>query len=77
MISGPNPPTTRSLVEAFNNAGVPLTLYENQSDELLDTYECPLVLVRPDGHVAWRGTTEPDQPGDIVDRVRGALPAVF
>ena len=31
-----------------------------------------LVLVRPDGHVAWRGHDAPDEPLDIIDTVRGA-----
>jgi 2-polyprenyl-6-methoxyphenol hydroxylase-like FAD-dependent oxidoreductase len=33
-------------------------------------YERPLVLVRPDGHVAWRGSTAEDA-GTILDRARG------
>ena len=34
-----------------------------------------LVLVRPDGHVAWRANDVPDNPFDLVDIVRGAYPA--
>ena len=30
------------------------------------------VLVRPDGHVAWRGDRQPENALDVVDRVRGA-----
>ncbi|MGW6390305.1 aromatic-ring hydroxylase C-terminal domain-containing protein [Streptomyces sp. NPDC055103] len=30
------------------------------------------VLVRPDGHVAWRGTAPPSDPLRIADLVRGA-----
>jgi hypothetical protein len=36
-------------------------------------YERKLVLVRPDGHVAWRGDALPAEPQNLVDRVRGAL----
>ncbi|MFN9473129.1 hypothetical protein [Acidovorax sp.] len=34
-------------------------------------YERPLVLVRPDGHVAWRGS-HVEHAGQVVDTVRGA-----
>ena len=32
------------------------------SREAAETYANKLVLVRPDGHVAWRGDTAPDHP---------------
>jgi hypothetical protein len=35
-------------------------------------YERKLVLVRPDGHVAWRGDTPPVDAHALIDRVRGA-----
>ena len=35
-------------------------------------YARDLVLVRPDGHVAWRGDAAPDDALTVVDRVRGA-----
>jgi hypothetical protein len=35
-------------------------------------YERRLVLVRPDGHVAWRGDAPPADPLAVIDRVRGA-----
>jgi 2-polyprenyl-6-methoxyphenol hydroxylase-like FAD-dependent oxidoreductase len=34
-------------------------------------YEKRFVLVRPDGHVAWRGDYIPDDPGAIIDTVTG------
>jgi hypothetical protein len=36
------------------------------------SYERALVLVRPDGHVAWRSDVVPTDPAAIVDHVRGA-----
>ena len=35
-------------------------------------YERKLVLVRPDGHVAWRGDALPADATGLIDRVRGA-----
>jgi hypothetical protein len=40
----------------------------------LKAYERRLVLVRPDGHVAWRADAEPADAHAIIDRVRGVLP---
>jgi len=41
---------------------------------LLASYEIErkLVLVRPDGHVAWREDACPDNASALIDRVRGA-----
>jgi hypothetical protein len=35
-------------------------------------YERCLVLVRPDGHVAWRADQVPANPTAVLDKVRGA-----
>jgi hypothetical protein len=35
-----------------------------------------LVLVRPDGHVAWRGDNPPTDPLAMIDTVRGAGPRI-
>jgi hypothetical protein len=45
---------------------------ELDDPEIAKLYERRLVLVRPDGHVAWRGDTPPVDPLAVVDRVRGA-----
>jgi hypothetical protein len=37
-------------------------------------YERKLVLVRPDGHVAWRGDTPPADYQGVIDRIRGMTP---
>lgn len=37
----------------------------------------PLVLVRPDQHVAWRGVGAPDEVEEVVDTARGALTTKF
>ncbi|MGW5301341.1 FAD-dependent monooxygenase [Rhodococcus aetherivorans] len=39
---------------------------------LRDAYQQNFVLVRPDGHVAWRGDALTTEPGRILDIVRGA-----
>jgi hypothetical protein len=37
-----------------------------------EVYQRDFVLVRPDGHVAWRGDELPASAGEIIDQVRGA-----
>ena len=59
------------IAAAFASVGVPLHHHVIRSAELAKLYEQKLVLVRPDGHVAWRGATPPADVETIVDRVRG------
>ena len=40
--------------------GVPLDIVAIEEPEIAALYERKLVLVRPDGHVAWRGDAPPD-----------------
>ncbi len=51
--------------------GVPLTRYRLNRPDLHGLYGARYVLVRPDGYVAWRGQTSPDDLGAVLDRVRG------
>jgi 2-polyprenyl-6-methoxyphenol hydroxylase-like FAD-dependent oxidoreductase len=59
------------IVEAAEAAGVPLTTVAVQDERLSELYEQPLVLIRPDQHVAWRGAA-PANSRHIIDTVRGA-----
>ena len=59
------------LMAAASKRGVPLEIADIDHAEAAAIYEKPLVLVRPDGHVAWRGDALPDDALSLVDRVRG------
>lgn len=48
--------------------GIPLDVVDLEEPALLDLYEAPLALIRPDQHVAWRGS---DAPADLLTRVTG------
>jgi hypothetical protein len=50
---------------------VPLTTVALAEPEVLAAYERRLVLVRPDGHVAWRSDDEPVSADTLIDTVRG------
>jgi hypothetical protein len=52
---------------------VPLAILSIADPAIGALYERRLVLVRPDGHVAWRGDTLPADPGALVERVRGGV----
>ena len=65
-------PDVEDLAQAFSARQVPLKVVNIDDREIADLYELSLVLVRPDGHVAWRGDSVVD-PLRIVDIVRGAL----
>ncbi|MEU7024161.1 FAD-dependent monooxygenase [Streptomyces sp. NPDC046203] len=60
------------LARAFAERRVPLHVVRCTVPEIARRYEQPYVLVRPDGHVAWRGTRQPRDPLALVDLVRGA-----
>jgi len=67
---------TQALQAAADARGVPLTVRRIANAEAAALYENRLVLVRPDGHVAWRGDTLPADPLALIDTVRGAGPCV-
>jgi 2-polyprenyl-6-methoxyphenol hydroxylase-like FAD-dependent oxidoreductase len=69
---GDRPPDAAPLVEAASARGVPLRDIAIADAEIAELHEQPLVLVRPDGHVAWRGDQCPPDTAAILDRVRGA-----
>jgi 2-polyprenyl-6-methoxyphenol hydroxylase-like FAD-dependent oxidoreductase len=71
---GPHAPAGESLIAAAAMTGVPLEVVALDVPEVLKAYERRLVLVRPDGHVAWRADAEPQDARAVIDCVRGAQP---
>jgi 2-polyprenyl-6-methoxyphenol hydroxylase-like FAD-dependent oxidoreductase len=64
------------IVHAAALRGLPLAVHRLDHPEAAALYERALVLVRPDGHVAWRGDSEPDDAVAMIDTVRGAGPRI-
>lgn len=62
-----------SLVAEFSRRRVPLSVVVQPAIEMT-RYEARHVLVRPDGHVAWRGDSAPDAYG-VLTHVTGHQPA--
>ena len=60
------------FIESAAARSVPLTVVELRGQSLEERYGASLLLVRPDQHVAWRGTSvDRATAGTIIDRVRG------
>jgi 2-polyprenyl-6-methoxyphenol hydroxylase-like FAD-dependent oxidoreductase len=60
-----------TIENAFGQRNVPLTIETIDNPAVAALYERALVLVRPDGHVAWRDDKAPTDPLALADRVRG------
>ncbi len=69
---GAGAPDAAPLADAARRCGMPLEIVDLAEPAIEAAYEKPLVLVRPDGHVAWRGDAPPADPEAIIDTVRGA-----
>ena len=61
------------LSEAAAARKVPFRAVEIDNEEARTLYERRLVLVRPDGQVAWRGDALPEDTLALIDTVRGAV----
>ena len=57
---------------AARSRGVPIRILDIRQPGAATSYGSPLVLSRPDQHVAWRGNKLPADPLALIDRVRGA-----
>jgi hypothetical protein len=60
------------LLEAAKKRNLPLTFTAIAEPHIAALYERKFVLVRPDGHVAWRGDAMPEDALCVIDVVRGA-----
>jgi 2-polyprenyl-6-methoxyphenol hydroxylase-like FAD-dependent oxidoreductase len=69
---GPEVPEAGRVADAAATRGVPLAILDLSDPKLLELYQRPLVLVRPDGHIAWRADAVPHDTLGLIDRVRGA-----
>jgi len=69
---GKEPPETKTLEAAAVARSVPVTVLDIRDRQIEELYERRLVLVRPDGHVAWRGDDPPSNPLTLIDTIRGA-----
>ena len=69
---GEEAPDTDAMVDAAALRDMPLEEIDIPDPELCQLYHRRLVLVRPDGHVAWRSDESPTDALSVIDCVRGA-----
>jgi hypothetical protein len=70
---GAAPPSGTAIAAAAETRHVPLTVVDLADEKIAPLYQRRLVLVRPDGHVAWRDDTAPADALTLIDKVRGAI----
>jgi hypothetical protein len=68
---GNDAPLGSAVVNAARQRGMPLTVAQLGEPDVLAAYQRRLVLVRPDGHVAWRADDEPADALALIDTIRG------
>lgn len=59
------------LLRAAEEVGMPLSLVDLREETVCEAYERDLILVRPDGQVAWRSDKLPRDCRYLIDIVRG------
>ena len=62
---------TDRMEEAARARRIPLKILKVDLREGRELYECDLALIRPDQHVAWRGSTLPEDCDRLLARVTG------
>jgi 2-polyprenyl-6-methoxyphenol hydroxylase-like FAD-dependent oxidoreductase len=63
--------SSAALQSAAADRGVPLRVVDIAGTDGASVYDHALVVSRPDAHIAWRGDAEPDDPGGLIDLIRG------
>jgi 2-polyprenyl-6-methoxyphenol hydroxylase-like FAD-dependent oxidoreductase len=72
LLLGTDAPPPDTITAAAGRRRVPLDVVAVRDPQAVRLYERKLVLVRPDGHVAWRSDTLPTDPTGLIDQIRGA-----
>jgi 2-polyprenyl-6-methoxyphenol hydroxylase-like FAD-dependent oxidoreductase len=65
----------KALVEAARVVDLPVRVLVVDDVTARTVYETDLVLVRPDGHVAWRGNSLPEDLSALIETVTGRVDA--
>jgi len=69
---GAGAPDASVMLSAAARRKIPLTVLDITNADARDLYQCDLVLVRPDQHVAWRGNRVASDPDRLFAQIVGA-----
>ncbi len=72
LVFGADVTEAAPLLEAARQRGLPVAVVALPEPQIAALYQRKFVLVRPDGHVAWRDDRMPQDALRLVDVVRGA-----
>jgi hypothetical protein len=61
----------KALAGAFEALRAPLRILDIPDERPREVYDCDLILLRPDMHVAWRGNALPKDPARLATMVTG------
>ena len=73
LVFGGEASAAAGLSATAQQLGVPLQTVCIEEAEARSVYEKRYVLVRPDGHVAWRGNEMPEDAAAILGKISGQL----
>ena len=62
---------TKPFEKIAKSLNIPVTVVQIAEEKAYELYECHLVLVRPDGHVSWRGNSLPADLQALLRTVSG------
>ncbi len=68
---GPDAPDTSAFEAAASALDIPLDIVHVREAAAEELYEARLLLIRPDQHIAWRGSAVPEDVSDIMKTVIG------
>ena len=69
---GADPPNATALIATAQAANLPVQTFDIVDTGIAALYERRLVLVRPDGHVCWRGDAIPPDPARLLATITGS-----
>lgn len=64
---------TEALERAFRALGAPLDVLRLDEPHVREVYDCSVLLLRPDLHIAWRGQELPKDSAALATRTTGHL----